>query len=128
MSLSLYFDGSCFPTGTEAHGAFVLKEGETVLHEDHFLEAKEGTNNIAEWAGLVRGLRYVREHHPACTIEIFGDSQLVIRQLIGQYACNKDHLKPYLKEARELLEGMNWTATWVRRDKNSRADELSKRR
>ena len=75
--LSLYFDGSCFPTGSEAHGAFIVKDGDTVLHEANFLEAKEGTNNIAEWGGLVAGLRWLKEHHPNCEVEIFGDSQLV---------------------------------------------------
>jgi ribonuclease HI len=58
--LTLHFDGSCFPTGTEAHGAFIVKDGDTVLHESNFLEAKEGTNNIAEWGGLVAGIRWLK--------------------------------------------------------------------
>ena len=124
----LFFDGSCFPTGTEAHGAFIVKDGETVLHEHNFLEAKEGTNNIAEWGGLVAGLRYLRQHYPDAPIDIYGDSQLVIRQLTGQYACKKPHLQPYLNEARTLLDGVTWTANWVRRDKNADADRLSKKR
>ena len=126
--LTLHFDGSCFPTGTEAHGAFVVKDGDTVLHESNFLEAKEGTNNIAEWGGLVAGLRWLRQHHGDCSVEIFGDSQLVCRQLTGQYACKKPHLQPYLNEARTLLDGMTWTITWVRREKNEEADKLSKKR
>lgn len=128
MSLTLHFDGSCFPTGSEAYGSFVLKEGDTVLHEHSFLEAKEGTNNIAEWAGLVAGLRYLRDHYPDQPVEIYGDSQLVIRQLTGEYVCKKDHLRPYLSEARQLLEGRTWTANWVRRAKNTHADRLSKKR
>ncbi len=126
--LTLNFDGSCYPTGTEAHGAFIVKNGETVLHEHNFLETKEGTNNIAEWAGLVHGLRWLKENHPACEVQIFGDSQLVIRQLTGQYVCKTPHLKPYLQEAKEILEDMTWIATWVRRDKNTDADKLSKKR
>ena len=126
--ISLYFDGSCFPTGTEAHGAYILKDGDNVLHQHNFLEAKEGTNNIAEWAGLVAGLRHLRQHYPDRGVHIFGDSQLVIYQLTGKYACKKEHLLPYLQEARQLLDGVDWKAEWVRRDKNSDCDALSKKR
>lgn len=126
--LTLHFDGSCFPTGTEAHGAFIVKDGVTVLHESNFLEAKEGTNNIAEWGGLVAGIRWLKANHPTRTVEIFGDSQLVCRQLTGQYVCKKPHLQPYLSEARILLDGMDWTITWIRREKNEDADRLSKKR
>ena len=125
-SLSLYFDGSCFPTGSAAYGAFVVKDGDIVLHQHRFLEAEDGTNNIAEWGGLVAGLRYLRQNYPDRPIHIFGDSQLVIYQLTGKYACKKEHLMPYLREAKQLLEEANWKAEWVRRDKNAEADALSK--
>lgn len=126
--LTLHFDGSCYPTNTAAYGAFILRDGDTVLKEDSFLEKEFGTNNIAEFAGLVAGLRYARFHHPKSGIHIFGDSQLVIRQLTGQYACKKDHLIPYLAEAHRLLEGIQWKAEWIRRNKNTDADKLSKKR
>lgn len=124
--LCLFFDGSCFPTGSAAYGAFVVKDGSAVLHQHRFLETEDGTNNIAEWAGLVAGLRYVRQNYSTHSLHIFGDSQLVIYQLTGKYACKKEHLMPYLREARQLLDGADWQAEWLRRDKNTEADALSK--
>jgi ribonuclease HI len=56
------------------------------------------TNNQAEYEACLRGLQYLKEPK-AISVEIFGDSELVIKQLNGQYECKND--KP-----EELLRGV----------------------
>jgi ribonuclease HI len=61
------------------------------------------TNNKAEYEALLRGLQYLREAK-AIAVEIFGDSELVIKQLNGQYECRDDILRNYYEECKEILK------------------------
>jgi ribonuclease HI len=61
------------------------------------------TNNQAEYEALLRGLQYLREAK-AILVEIFGDSELVIKQLNGQYECRNDILRNYYEECKEILK------------------------
>ena len=55
------------------------------------------TNNQAEYEAILKGLQLLREVK-AKSIEVFGDSQLVINQLIGLYECKEDTLRRYHDE------------------------------
>jgi hypothetical protein len=61
------------------------------------------TNNQAEYEALLRGLQCLREAK-ATAVEIFGDSELVIKQLNGQYECRNDILRNYCEECKEILK------------------------
>jgi hypothetical protein len=61
------------------------------------------TNNQAEYEALLRGLQYSREAK-AIAVEIFGDSELFIKQLNGQYECINDILRNYYEECKEILK------------------------
>jgi hypothetical protein len=61
------------------------------------------TNNQVEYEALLRGLQYLREAK-AISVEIFGDSELVIKQLNGQYECRNDILRNYYEECKEILK------------------------
>jgi hypothetical protein len=61
------------------------------------------TNNQAEYEALLRGLQYLKEAG-AVSVEIYGDSELVIKQLNGQYECKSDALRNYYEECREILK------------------------
>jgi ribonuclease HI len=52
------------------------------------------TNNQAEYEALIRGLQYLKEVKDI-SVEIFGDSELVIKQLNRQYECRNDILRNY---------------------------------
>ena len=61
------------------------------------------------------------------TLEIRGDSQVVIRQMTGAYTCSAPSLQPLHQEALDLagrLPGV--TFRWIPRNENERADELSR--
>ena len=55
------------------------------------------TNNQAEYKAILKGLQLLHEVK-AETIKVFGDSQLIINQLIGLYECKKDTLRGYYDE------------------------------
>lgn len=127
----IYFDGSCEPVnpgGTARYGYRVLDEHHDLIHQDTAIVCKGAgaTNNVAEWAGVMNAIKHVVESGHKGPIEIYGDSKLVINQLNGQWKCKKEHLQPYLQESLKLLEGRVWSASWIPREKNQEADDLSK--
>lgn len=62
------------------------------------------TNNQAEYEAVFKGIQLLHEVK-AEAVEIFGDSLLVVDQLIGKYECSNDVLKVYLEKGQQLLEG-----------------------
>ena len=83
-----------------------------------------GTNNIAEWMALIEGLKLALAH--SCKeLEVRGDSQLIIRQISGQYKVKSDNLIPLFNEARKLcLNFKKIDFRWIRRDENSYTDSM----
>lgn len=82
------------------------------------------TNNVAEYSGLIAGLKAAGEHH-ASPLLVVMDSELVIRQMTGQYKVKHEGLKPLHREARAAaaqLAEVHYNS--VRRDDNGRADGL----
>lgn len=83
-----------------------------------------GTNNEAEYAALLAGLERAIGLG-ARTIEIRADSELMVRQLSGQYRVKSANLKPLYAKAVSLLgEFEQWSAIHVARELNRRADSL----
>jgi ribonuclease HI len=64
------------------------------------------TNNQAEYEAILKGLQLLNEVK-ADAVEIFGDYQLVINQLIGLYECKDDTLKIYYDHYQEILDGFS---------------------
>ena len=119
-----YFDGcSKGNPGQAGAGARLVDEkGETVWETARSLGVK--TNNEAEYAALIFLLteaknRGVKELH------ICGDSKLVVSQVSKKWKINLPHLRELAKQAWALMDGMDVSLTWIPREKNSRADELS---
>ena len=61
------------------------------------------TNNQAEYEAILKGLQLLHEVN-AESIEVFGDSQLIINQLISLYECKEDALRGYYDECQRLLK------------------------
>lgn len=131
--VTIYFDGSCGPKnpGGTAKGAWLLYNSDkSLIAKDSqvICSGPTATNNVAEWAGLTNALRYVVANglKHGSMVNIKGDSQLVIFQLIGEYKCRKETLKPYYEECLDLLKDYVWKAVWIAREENQEADTLSK--
>jgi ribonuclease HI len=87
----------------------------------------EATNNVAEYRALLLGLELARELG-ASEVELINDSELVARQIGGEYKVKHAGLKPLFGEAmRTLREFDAWAVRSVRREQNERADELVNR-
>ena len=84
----------------------------------------EATNNVAEYRALLLGLEVARELG-AVEVEIVNDSELVARQIGGEYKVKHVGLKPLFAEATRELRGFHkWAISTVPREQNARADEL----
>jgi ribonuclease HI len=82
------------------------------------------TNNVAEYRALVAGLEAARAF-PARRLSVRADSQLLVRQLAGQYRVRQPHLRPLYEEARELLSDYDEVdLAHVPRSLNADADAL----
>jgi ribonuclease HI len=94
-----------------------------VLREEHAYIG-EATNNVAEYRALLLGLGLARELG-AREVEVVGDSELVARQIGGEYKVKHAGLRPLFEEAMEALRGFDrWSVRSVPREDNARADEL----
>jgi ribonuclease HI len=84
----------------------------------------EATNNVAEYRALLLGLELARELG-ASEVELINDSELVARQVGGEYKVKHAGLKPLYQEAMRALRDFDgWAVRSVRREQNTRADEL----
>jgi ribonuclease HI len=82
------------------------------------------TNNQAEYEALLRGIQYLREAW-AVLVEVYGDSELVIKQLNGQYECKSEALRSYYEECREILKSFPLvTLQHIPREHNEEANRL----
>jgi ribonuclease HI len=84
----------------------------------------EATNNVAEYKAILLGIELARELG-ARELELVNDSELVARQIGGQYKVKHPNMKPLYAEVMDELRGFDrWAVRSVRRSANERADEL----
>ena len=120
----LYFDGSSNILTNAVTSGYIL---ETSLIEVKNTKTHEGytTNNEAEYLALIEGLKKAIDLGVS-DLEILGDSQLVVYQMLGRYKVKANNLKPLHKEAKQLLTLIpKFTFTWLAR-KGNKADAVSR--
>jgi ribonuclease HI len=125
--LRVYSDGAARGNPGLAGAGAVLVEpnGQVVDRLGKFLGTQ--TNNYAEYMGLLLGLRRARELGVK-EIEVYADSELMIRQLGGRYQVKSTSLRPLYEEALRLLNDFSRVKlVHVPRDMNAAADEMSNR-
>ncbi|MER7003408.1 bifunctional RNase H/acid phosphatase [Dactylosporangium sp. NPDC000555] len=116
--------GSRGNPGPAGYGAVVLDESGEVLAE-RLGTLGVTTNNVAEYSGLIAGLRAARELG-ADEAEVRMDSKLVIEQMSGRWQIKHPGLRPLAEEARELAKGFSRIRyTWIPRERNRHADRLA---
>ena len=84
------------------------------------------TNNESEYLALLNGVKVVLDLGYV-SVDIFSDSELIVKQLIGEYKIKNDRMKKLNNEVNSYLTKLSdWSINHVRREKNMRADQLSK--
>jgi ribonuclease HI len=82
------------------------------------------TNNVAEYRALLLGIELAREHG-AGEVELIGDSELIVKQVNGEYRVKDQGLRPLHAQVRAALEDFDrWSIRHVRREHNAAADAL----
>ena len=82
------------------------------------------TNNVAEYRALLTGLELARDHGIE-QLQVFSDSELLVKQILGQYRVKNEGLQPLHEEAKERLKDFRrFTIKHVPREKNAHADRL----
>lgn len=132
MKAVLYFDGSNNKDLTRASGGFVLElsngtevKAQKRTDPSKFPPESKMTNNIGEYTALGIGLREVLLQGVS-NVEIIGDSELIIKQMLGQYRVKDVNLKTLNKYCHSLLVRIpSWSMRHVPRDFN-KADKYSR--
>ena len=122
---TMWFDGcSKGNPGKSGAGAVIYNNG-IELDSASIFVGKKVTNNVAEYAGLILGLKLALNMNIKNLI-VYGDSLIVIRQMNNQYNVSSDKLLSLFMEAQELKSGFDTILfVHVYRIQNKRADELA---
>ena len=84
------------------------------------------TNNVAEYSGLIAGLRVAGRIAPGAAAEVRMDSKLVVEQMSGRWKIKHPGLRGLAAEARHAARALGRvTYTWVPRERNTHADRLA---
>jgi len=128
--ITIYFDGLCYPKnpgGVAAYGYLVYRDEELLWKGFGGVGQGRGmTNNVAEYEGLKAAAQWLADEGIEDKIVIKGDSELVIKQMKGQYKVSSATSKKYVPEIKKLLEGKDVVFAWVPREENEEADRLSR--
>lgn len=97
-------------------------DGDAIVRANAYIG--ESTNNEAEYHALLLGLEQAAALG-AREVEVVNDSELVARQVTGEYRVRKEHLRPLHRRAMEALRAFErWSIRSVPREQNEHADDL----
>ena len=124
MRLVVHVDGGSRGNPGPAAAAAVLSTADGDVVGEAMETIGVATNNVAEYRALLLGLRKARELG-ATEVDVVNDSELVAKQVNGQYKVKHADMKPLFAEAMgELRQFGAWTIRSVPRAQNADADAL----
>ncbi|MET7284805.1 bifunctional RNase H/acid phosphatase [Streptomyces sp. NPDC005573] len=117
--------GSRGNPGPAGYGAAVsdAATGETLAEAAEFIGV--ATNNVAEYQGLIAGLRAAHALDPGVPVHVRMDSKLVIEQMSGRWKIKHPAMKPLAAEAGRIYPPGQVTYEWIPRERNKHADRLA---
>jgi ribonuclease HI len=122
MKATVHVDGGARGNPGPAAAAAVIDAGD--LHDEISERLGTATNNVAEYRGLLLGLRRARELG-ATEVEVVNDSELVAKQVNGTYRVKHPDMKPLHAQAMAALAEFDaWSIRSVPRAQNAEADRL----
>lgn len=128
MKLEVYIDGASRGNpGPGSAAVYILRDGKPLLKKAIYLG--KVTNNYAEYSALLMAVDEVGNivrNVSSYSVEIFSDSELLVRQINGQYRVKSEGLKELFAKARLKLSGLKtWRIAHVPREMNREADRLA---
>jgi ribonuclease H / adenosylcobalamin/alpha-ribazole phosphatase len=122
--------GSRGNPGKAGYGALVRDPATGAVLAERAASVGIASNNVAEYSGLVAGLKAVLEIDPAAQVEVRMDSKLVVEQMSGRWKIKHEDMRRLALEAREVAAdisagGGSVRFTWIPRAENSAADALA---
>ncbi|MFD9328497.1 bifunctional RNase H/acid phosphatase [Streptomyces sp. NPDC060065] len=117
--------GSRGNPGPAGYGSVVIDAatGETLAEAAEYIGV--ATNNVAEYRGLIAGLKAARDLDPSAPVRVRMDSKLVVEQMSGRWKIKHPDMKPLAAEAARILPPSQVTYEWIPREKNKHADRLA---
>ena len=98
---TLYFDGCSKGNPGKAGAGYVIYKGDDEITCKSVYVGDKETNNKAEYTGLYEGLIYAVENNIVC-LDVKGDSNLVIKQIKGEYKVKSENIQTIYKNTKEL--------------------------
>ena len=119
-----HIDGGSRGNPGPAAAGFTLADTAGTQLQAKGLVLGRATNNVAEYTGLVKALEAASQIG-AEQLVVFSDSELLVRQINGEYKVKSKLLKPFYEQAVSLLESFEgWQVRHIRREDNVEADRL----
>lgn len=117
--------GSRGNPGPAGYGAVVLDpaSGETLAEAAEYIGT--ATNNVAEYKGLLAGLRAAHALDPEATVRVRMDSKLVVEQMSGRWKIKHPDMKPLAAQAAAVFPPGQVSYEWIPRERNKHADRLA---
>jgi len=123
LRVTVHIDGGSRGNPGPAAAGVVITAGGKVIHQAGIFLGN-ATNNIAEYSGLVAGLK-AAGRLGATEVEVVSDSELLVRQMNGEYRVRNEGIKPLYEQASHLASGLvRCDFRHVPREKNVQADKL----
>ncbi len=119
-----HIDGGSRGNPGPAAAGFTLTDAAGTQLQARGIVLGRATNNVAEYTGLVKALDAAAQLG-ARQLTVFSDSELLVRQINGQYKVKSELIRPLFEQATSLLAQLDsWQVRHVRREKNVQADKL----
>lgn len=115
--MEIYFDGGCAPNPGKMSSCIVVVDAGKKTQAFTMKDLGQGTNNVAEWSGLIWAAEWAKDNG-AEKIIFIGDSQLVINQAAGRWKINNQLLADLAKQFKEISQGLEFELRHVLRDSN----------
>ncbi len=114
--------GSRGNPGPAAGGAVVIDPQTGAVLAELGVWVGTASNNVAEYRGMIEGVRTAIALDPTAELTVRLDSKLVVEQMTGRWKIKHPAMAELAAEAREVLTGTPVRFEWIPREKNTRAD------
>jgi len=125
---TIYTDGGSRGNPGPAAAGFVI-QGPDIHRVAHGEYIGVATNNVAEYSALLFALKHLRqdlgERASSAVVQVYSDSELVVRQMKGEYKIKKDELRKIATQIREVIMSFgDINFVHIPREKNTEADDM----